>query len=165
MQQQIKILPINAELYVAYYNMVRQTTWGNPMLPTTYNNKLWGDVVCVDNQVVGGWVGTIRGDIPVARFITKSVYFDSYPVFVNADIEQKYIDDLISAIKLHAEKEHIVMLNLTHWVRGRKLPLDVKHIAASFITQLHTTEDGLWSQVESKQRNCIRKGLKSGVEV
>lgn len=165
MQQEIKILPISAELYPAYYNMVQQTTWGNPMLPTAYNNKLWGDVLLLENQMIGGWVGTIRGDIPVARFITKSVYFDSYPIFANVSDEQKYIDDLIFAIKQHAKKERVVMLNLTHWVREGKLSLDAEHLGASFISQLHTTEECLWGQVESKQRNCIRKGQKSGVEV
>ena len=54
MQKEIKILPINAELYPSYYNMVQQTTWGNPMLPFTYNNKLWGDVLLINDEVVGG---------------------------------------------------------------------------------------------------------------
>lgn len=165
MQQEIKILRITAELYPAYYNMVQQTTWGNPMLPTTYNNKLWGDVLLLDNQMIGGWVGTTRGDIPVARFIAKSIYFDSYPVFINAEYEATYKHLFMDAIKQHANADKIVMLHLTHWVRGHEMTMDKQENNATFTTHLQTTEADLWQQVESKQRNCIRKAEKSGVEV
>ena len=165
MQQEIKIIPISAELYPAYYNMVQQTVWGNPMLPANYSNKLWGYVVFADDVIIGGWVGTLRGDIPIARIITKSVYFDSYPIFFSEKYEREYQTILIDAIKQHADQDNVVMLNLTHWVRGEKLPLDINELGASFITNLHTSEDDLWAKVESKQRNCIRKGEKSGVKI
>lgn len=165
MQPTIKIVPITAERYPIYYDMVQHTQWGNPMLPMIYNDKLWGDMVCIDDQIIGGWVGTIKGDIPLARIIAKSVYFDSYPVFLNADYEATYKQLLIGAIKQHADADKIVMLHLTHWVRGCEMLLNIQENNATFITHLQTTEADLWKLVESKQRNCIRKGEKSGVEI
>lgn len=158
MQPTIKIVPITAELYPIYYDMVQHTQWGNPMLPTAYHNKLWGDVLLVENQVIGGWVGTIRGDIPVARFITKSVYFDSYPIFANVSDEQKYIDDLIFAIKQHAKKERVVMINLTHWARGhRNIALDVYEKCATFIFDLSLNVEDLYAKLDRLKRRTIKK--------
>lgn len=164
MQQEIKILPITKELYPSYYHLVQTTKWGNPMLPESFNTNLWGDVVCIGDIVIGGWVGNLRGNIPLAKWITKSVYFDSYPVFGNHEYYNAYHDTLINAIKHHALKDGITMLNLTHWVREGNLQIDTMEHNATFLTPLQTTEDELWKLVESKQRNCVRKGEKSGVE-
>ncbi len=164
MQQEIKILPITKELYPSYYHLVQTTKWGNPMLPESFNTNLWGDVVCIGDIVIGGWVGNLRGNIPLAKWITKSVYFDSYPVFENLEYYNAYHDTLINTIKLHAQNEGITMLNLTHWVREGYLQIDKIGQNATFLTPLQKTEDELWKLVESKQRNCIRKGEKSGVE-
>lgn len=164
MQQEIKILPITKELYPSYYHLVQTTKWGNPMLPESFNTNLWGNVVCIGDIVIGGWVGNLRGNIPLAKWITKSVYFDSYPVFWNHEYYNAYHDTLINAIKHHALKDGITMLNLTHWVREGNLQFDAMEHNATFLTPLQTTEDELWKLVESKQRNCVRKGEKSGVE-
>lgn len=164
MQESIKIIPINAEIYPVFYTMIQSTQWGNPMLPMEYNSKLWGDIVYLNDEIVGGWIGIIKGDIPVARIITKSVYFDSYPIFINENINKEYCSRLIEYVKQHAVRDNIVMLNLTHWVRNDGHILDIIEKKASFLTELNTTEEMLWKQVESKQRNCIRKGEKSGVE-
>ena len=164
MQQKIKIQPITAELYPSFYEMVQASQWGNPMLPTTYQSSLWGDVVLKDDKVIGGWVGTIRGNIPIAKIITKSVYFDSYPVFETDEMKNLYQDSLITSMKLRAKREGITIFNLTHWVRGCGMLVDVKEKGATFFSVLHKTEEDLWKEVESKQRNCIRKGEKSGVE-
>ena len=164
MQQEIKILPITKELYPSYYHLVQTTKWGNPMLPESFNTNLWGNVVCIGDIVIGGWVGNLRGNIPLAKWITKSVYFDSYPVFGNLEYYNVYQDTLINAIKHHALKDGITMLNLTHWVREGILQIDAMEHNATFLTPLQTTEDELWKLVESKQRNCVRKGEKSGVE-
>jgi len=164
MQESIKIIPINAEIYHAYYTLVQSTQWGNPIFPVEYNNKLWGDVIYLNDEVIGGWVGIMRGDIPLARVITKSVYFDSYPVFIEDEIKHLYQDKLINSLKMRAHQEGITMFNLTHWVRGGGMQVDVKESGATFITVLHKTEEELWKEVESKQRNCVRKGEKSGVE-
>lgn len=162
---QIEILSLSSSLYSAYYRLVQQTKWGNPMLPETYNDTLWGDIVLQGGKVVGGWIGTLRGSHPLTRWLTKSVYFDSYPVFAANDMEQEYSEVLVRRIRQHAQKEHIVMLNLTHWVRGNSLPIGMEpQTEATFVTDLHLSEDELWHQVESKQRNCIRKGEKCGVE-
>lgn len=164
MQESIEIIPINADIYPAFYKMIQSTQWGNPMLPLHYNHKLWGDVICQNDEIIGAWVGTIRGNVPFARIITKSVYFDSYPIFVNEYKEEKYRSILIEHVKQHALQDNVIMLNLTHWVRNYTNILDFQEKNATFLTELNTTEDLLWKQVESKQRNCIRKGEKSGVE-
>ena len=164
MQKEIKILPITADLYPCFYEMVQASQWGNPMLPTSYQSSLWGEVLVEDNIVIGGWIGIIRGNIPVAKIITKSVYFDSYPVFAIDEMKILYQDSLINSMKLRAKREGITMFNLTHWVRGRGMQVDVKEKGATFVSILHKTEEELWKEVESKQRNCVRKGEKSGVE-
>ena len=164
MQQQIKIQPITAELYPSFYEMVQASQWGNPMLPTTYQSSLWGEVLVEGNRVIGGWIGTMRGNFPIAKIITKSVYFDSYPIFATDEIKNQYHDSLINSMKLRAKQEGITMFNLTHWVRGRGMQVDAEDTGATFVSVLHKTEEDLWKEVESKQRNCVRKGEKSGVE-
>ena len=134
------------------------------MLPESFSSNLWGNVICQGNIVIGGWVGNLRGNIPLVKKITKSVYFDSYPVFENLEYYNAYHDTLINTIKLHAQNEGITILNLTHWVRDGYLQIDEIGQNATFLTPLQKTEDELWKLVESKQRNCIRKGEKSGVE-
>ncbi len=161
----ISIVPLSEKQYPAYYTLVQSTRWGNPMLPAHYTPALWGMVLLDDEQVVGGWVGTLRGNAPLVRLIAKSVYFDSYPVFATTEWESQCAEPLLTAIRQYARRSHITMLNLTHWVRGNALPIDSPTKEATFCTDLHTTEEHLWQLVESKQRNCIRKAEKSGVEV
>lgn len=164
MQQEIKIIPISKELYPSYYHLVQSTKWGNPMLPECFNTNLWGDVVCIGDKVIGGWVGNLRGDIPLAKWITKSAYFDSYPVFEKFEYYNAYQDILIETIKLHAKNEGITILNLTHWVREGNIQIDAIEHNSTFLSPLQKNEEELWKMVESKQRNCIRKGEKGGVE-
>ena len=166
MQQEIKIIPICKELYPSFYHLVQSTKWGNPMLPENYNTNLWGDVVCRGDQVIGGWVGNLRGNIPLAKLITKSVYFDSYPVFEDIANEQKYIDDLISTIKQHAKKDHIVMLNLTHWVRGkRNISLDIHQKNSTFTYDLTLDIEDLYSKLDRLKRRTIKKAEQANLEV
>ncbi len=165
MQESIQIVPINAEIYPAFYTMVQSTQWGNPMLPVEYNYNLWGDVVYQNDEMIGGWVGTIRGDIPIARIITKSVYFDSYPIFKNKALEEQYLHTFISNIKNRAKKDKVVMLNLTHWVRGAQSISNISETNATFLNTLQCTEEELWTNIERTQRNKIRKGEKNNVEV
>ncbi|MGM9811119.1 MAG: lipid II:glycine glycyltransferase FemX [Paludibacteraceae bacterium] len=162
----MKFIPLAETYYGAFYALVQSTQWGNPMLPVAYNDSLWGILMQDSSEtIVGGWVGTLRGNAPMVRCIAKSVYFDSYPVFRSPEDEAHYLPLLLDAVKQYAHKQHIVMLNLTHWVRGQRLPLDIPSKEATFCTPLHTTVEQLWKMVESKQRNCIRKGEKNGVEV
>ena len=67
-------------------------------------------------------------------------------------------------MKLRANREGFTIFNLTHWVRGRGMQVDAEETEATFVSVLHKTEEDLWKEVESKQRNCVRKGEKSGVE-
>ena len=161
----MSIVPLSEKYYSAFYSLVQATRWGNPMLPVHYAYSLWGMVVLDGEQVVGGWVGTLRGNVRVVRLIAKSVYFDSYPVFATTEWESQWAAPLLVAVRAYARRSHITMLNLTHWVRGNALPIDSPTKEATFCTDLHTTEEHLWQLVESKQRNCIRKAEKSGVVV
>ena len=88
MCEKIKIVPLNRELYPLYYQMVQNTPWGNPMLPSTYEFSLWGAIVLDKNNVIGGWVGMVKGNSPIVGFLTKCVYFDSYPIFVSNDVKK-----------------------------------------------------------------------------
>ena len=167
MQQEIKIIPIRKELYPSYYRLVQKTKWGNPMLPEKFNTNLWGDVVCQGDQVVGGWVGNIRGNIPVAKWITKSVYFDSYPIFENLDDYNIYQNILINTLKLHARKDGITMLNLTHWVRKGELDLKINEIelVASFIVDLKQDEELLFKNIDSAKQRNVKKANKCDLEI
>ena len=159
------IVPLIEVYYSDFYTLVQTARWGNPMLPDVYDDSLWGDIVLQDDKVVGGWVGTLRGNGRLTKYIAKSVYFDAYPIFQTQELEQSYLTRLIGTVKQHAKNEHIVMLNLTHWVRGKQLPVDIEGTQATFCLSLHSDQEALWAKVESKQRNCIRKGEKSGVRV
>ncbi len=163
---QTEIVKISSSLYSVYYQLVQQTAWGNPMLPDVYDDSLWGDIVLQDDKVVGGWVGTLRGNGHLTKYIAKSVYFDAYPIFQTQELEQSYLTQLIEAVKQHAKNEHIVMLNLTHWVRGKQMPLMVsKQTEATFLIDVSLSEEQLWKQLEGSLRNKIRKAEKNGVIV
>lgn len=151
--------------YLSFFRIVQQNQWGNILLPNVYNPNLWGGIIIGGNNVIGGWVGTIRGNKPVVKWLAKSVYFDSYPTFVSEEVQQKYQQELIDTMREWAKQEHVVMFNLTHWVRGRNLPyLNVEH-NATFFLPLQETSEVQWKLVESKQRNIVRKGEKNGVLV
>lgn len=165
MQQEIKIIPICKELYPSFYHLVRTTKWGNPMLPETFNTNLWGDVVCKGDKVIGGWVGNLRGNIPFAKWITKSVYFDSYPIFEKHEYYNAYQESLIDILKLQAQKDNITILNLTHWVREGILEVDDINIVASFVVDLEKSEEELLKNLDpAKQRN-IKKASKFDLEI
>lgn len=161
----VKVVPLTEELYSVFYSILLNSRYGNLMLPSCYTSVLWGDVVLLENNVIGGWIGLVKGNLPIMKNIAKSIYFDSYPIFSNAEYEKLYMDILVNAVKDHAKQDKVVMLNLTHWVRGNNLKVCEKEICATFTMSLHNTEDELWKKVESKQRNCVRKGEKLGVEV
>lgn len=165
MQQKIKIQPITAELYPSYYEMVQASQWGNPMLPTVYQSSLWGDVLMEDDKVIGGWVGTIRGNIPLMRMITKSVYFDAYPVFKSVKKEKQYASDFMAAVKQHAQREDIVMLNLTHWVRKGYLEIDKINLMASFVVNLAQEEDILFKNMDSAKQRNVKKASKFALDI
>lgn len=156
---------INGENYEAFLVVVHRTQWGNLLLPDTLEKNQWGGVVCDGTDVIGGWVGTLRGNKPVVGLLAKSVYFDAYPVFVSSEVEKECLSLLIDTMRGWARKEGIVMFNLTHWVRGLQLPyLQIEH-NATFLLPLQESTEAQWKLVESKQRNIVRKGEKNGVEV
>ena len=164
MCEKIQIVSLNQELYPLYYQMVQNTSWGDPLLLSSYETSLWGAIVLDKNNVIGGWVGTVKGSSTVVGLLTKCAYFDSYPIFVSNEIKEQNQELLVCFTREYAKKEGVIMLHLTHWVRGNNLLLDSIEPNATFATSLHLTKEELWKLVESKQRNCVRKGEKSGVE-
>ena len=165
MQQKIKIQPITAELYPSFYEMVQASQWGNPMLPNTYQSSLWGEVLVEDNRVIGGWVGTMRGNIPIAKMITKSVYFDSYPIFATDEMKNLYQDSLITSMKLRAAREGITMFNLTHWVRGRGMQVDIREKCATFTYDLSLSVDDIYAKLDRLKRRTIKKSEANSFEI
>ena len=167
----IQIVPLESEYYDAYYALVQSTPWGNPMLPIRYNSSLWGMVLLDDGAVVGGWVGTLRGDKRLVRLLAKSVYFDSYPVFATTEVENGYADKLLDAVRDYAHASKVIMLNLTHWVRisapmaafSTQNALPDKN--ATFLIDLHVPIEQIWKQLDSSLRNKLRKAEKKGVQI
>lgn len=166
MQQEIKILPIDADLYSAFYDILQATEWGNPMLPMSYNDKLWGYVLSIGDNIIGGWVGNMRGDIPFARIFTKCVYFDSYPIFINTEYEHKYVDTFIKEVKSYAKREKIVIFNLTHWVRGEQnISLDKYEKHATFAYNISISLDEIYAKLDRLKRRTIKKAEQNELEV
>ena len=125
-----RIEKIGAKNYAAYLAIVKQSQWGNLMLPNEWSNELWGGVVSEKDQVIGGWVGVYRGNKRLVRLLAKSVYFDAYPIFATNELGNKYQSLLLDSMRAWAREEQIVMFNLTHWVRGLQLSnLDIEHNA------------------------------------
>lgn len=165
MQPEIKILPITADLYPSFYELIQASQWGNPMLPFIYQSSLWGDVILEDDRVIGGWIGTIRGNIPIVKIITKSVYFDSYPIFATDEVKNLYKDSLITSMKLRAKQEGITMFNLTHWVRLGKLDIDKINLVASFVVNLEQDEEQLLKNIDSAKQRNVKKAKKIDLEI
>ena len=144
MTNKMKILPITEDLYIAYYKLVVNTQWGNPILPSTYSSSLWGCVIIDEYEVVGGWVGMIKGDTPIVGILTKSVYFDSYPIFVSNEVKNQFQEWLLRFTREYAKKDGVIMLHLTHWIRENDLSLDSIEPNATFATSLHLTKEELF---------------------
>lgn len=160
-----RIEKIGRENYAAYLALVKRSRWGNLLMPDGWRDDIWGGVVVEKDQVIGGWVGVYRGNKRFVKLIAKSVFFDAYPVFATEGAADKYQLQLIDAMRDWAREEQIVMFNLTHWVRGLRLPdLNIEH-NATFLLPLQESSEAQWKLVESKQRNIVRKGEKNGVEV
>lgn len=160
-----RIEKIGRENYTAYLALVKGSRWGNLLMPDEWCEDIWGGVVVEKGQVIGGWAGVYRGNKRFVKWIAKSVYFDAYPIFATEGLADKYQLRLIEAMRDWAREEQIVMFNLTHWVRGLRLPgLCIDH-NATFLLPLQESSEAQWKLVESKQRNIVRKGEKNGVEV
>lgn len=151
--------------YAQYIAIVRNTRWGNLMLPDEYTSSLWGGVVKEGTQIIGGWVGLLRGNKPVVRLLAKSVYFDSYPFMISQYKNDECLLELMNAMREWAIQDNVVMFNLTHWSRGNDLPYLRKEKKATFVLPLLESGEAQWKLVESKQRNIVRKGEKNGVEI
>jgi hypothetical protein len=152
--------------YMAYYQIVQQSRWGNLLLPYEYDSKLWGVIVLDGDIVVGGWVGWLRGNGRFVSLLAKSVYFDSYPLY-NGRNEEEIKIKIVERATFFAKQQGIVMFNLTHWVRekGGIFPFSKREQNATFTIDLSLSEEDIWKGIEPTQRNRIRKGEKNGVTV
>ena len=160
-----KVEKIRRENYAEYLALVKRSQWGNLLLPDEWSDDLWGGVAIEKDKVIGGWVGVYRGNKKFVKWIAKSVYFDAYPQFATEELAEKYLTQLLDAMRAWAREEQIVMFNLTHWVRGYAFPdLNIEH-NATFLLPLQESSEAQWKLVESKQRNIVRKGEKNEVEV
>ncbi len=156
---------ITKDYYEDFLQVVNNNRWGNLMLPEKYNSSLWGVVVCEGHNVVGGWVGTLRGVGKMVSLLAKCAYFDAWPIFIS-DEYKNITNELVQQTIQRAKQDGIVMLKMTHW--GREGAIGIKNLnktlSASYVLDLSLTEEDLWKNVESKQRNIVRKGEKTNVE-
>lgn len=162
----LSIIPLTATYYPAFYHLVQSSRWGNLMLPKNYQSSLWGDILIDEQQqVLGGWVGQLRGNNRLTRFFTKSVYFDSFPIFAQDDLQTEQLPSLLSHIRTRARKEYIVMLNLTHWVRGENpFPLDIAEPNATFLYDLSLPMELLHKKLNSSKKQELKKAQKSDLQ-
>lgn len=163
----MKFIPLTEVYYAAFYDLLQSTQWGNPMLPVAYSDSLWG-MLMQDSTgtIVGGWVGTLRGNAPMVRCIAKSVYFDSYPIFQSPEDEAQYLPYLIESVKQYARKSHIVMLNLTHWIRGNcSIALDKEAPCATFYYDLSMSMENLYNQLDRLKKRTIKKAEANQLDV
>lgn len=151
----------DAAHYSAFYQMAQATPFGNCLLPAQWQPSLWGVLLYDDDRLAGGWVGRLRGNVSVAKYFAKSVYFDAYPVLENeADMSL-----FLEAVRAQAKKDQIVQLNLTHWVRGRGLMVDEKDQCATFLLPLHTDSQTILQNIVQSQKRQIHKAERNRVEV
>lgn len=160
-----RIEKISSNNYSQFRSLILHNRWGNITLPNKYESNIWGGIVLNDNQIIGGWCGIIRGDKTLIRWIAKSVYFDAYPIFGTVEQAEKYQEILMKTMYDWAKREHIIMFNLTHWVRGIEMPYLQRRKVATYLLPLQKTSEEQWKLVESKQRNIVRKGEKNGVKM
>lgn len=146
-----------------YLHLCDRQLLGPLLLPRSYSDNMWGHLIYIDNQIAGGWVGSLRANRIPFSYLAKSVWFDCAPWFVDKVTEEQR-DEFLRYIIWEAAKDHIVLLNMTHWIRN-ELPSVVEKTerAATFLIPLNRTVDELWADVESKQRNIIRKGEKNDI--
>lgn len=158
----MQCIKINSSNYSEWQKLCNASCSGNLLVPPSIQPNQWGVVSVESDMIIGGWVGTIRGNGRLSKYLAKSVYFDSYPIMQNG-AEDK-IPLLIDAVLELAKKDGIVQLNLTHWVRGENRMTQVlKDQCATFLIDMNASEEELWKGVDSKQRNIVRKGEKTGV--
>lgn len=161
----ISIVPVSETCYSAFYSLVQSTRWGNPMLPVHYTSSLWGMVVLDGEQVVGGWVGTLRGNVRWVRWLAKSVYFDGYPVFSSEEWEIQYHEPLLAAVRAYARRSRLTMLNLTHWVRGNGMTIDAPEDNATFVYDLSLSLDELYLKLDRLKKRTIKKAESAELDV
>jgi lipid II:glycine glycyltransferase (peptidoglycan interpeptide bridge formation enzyme) len=80
-------------------------------------------------------------------------------------LEEQYLSTFISNIKHHAKKDGVVMLNLTHWVRGeRLLKLDKVSHNATFYCDLSQANEDLYKNLDRLKKRCIKKAKESNLD-
>ncbi len=161
----LQYIPLSADNYTAYLSKCNILSLGPIMLPLAYKSAMWGVLAYADDELIGGWVGAKRlsGKISV---LYQEIVMDATPQWFK-DVNMETVVQLISNTIQQADREKIAILTLSHWSRGTMPALPSSHYdtAATYLIDLHHTEEELWSGVDSKQRNIIRKGDKTEVIV
>ena len=145
--------------YNDFLEICNTSTFAPLLLPNSYSSTLWGIIALQDEIVVGGWVGTLRGNKPIVKFITKGVWFDSYPIFKFNENIDSLSQNLIAFAKKQAKKEGITLFNLTHWVRQNidGSFIDIPEKNATFLIDLRNEEDVLWQNTRKDFKTKVRK--------
>lgn len=165
MNTEIKFTPLTSTYYQLYYQIVKQSDFGAILLPKTYKNNLWGTIALHNNKVVGGWVGTLRGNKPIVSLLAKGVWFDSHPIF-EGEVDQNILHKLVDYTKDIAKKERIVFFNLTHWVRQQYKGdwISMPQPMATFLIDLQQDIDIIWGAFNRRLRTIVRKAERNEVE-
>jgi len=164
--QQVVYEKINENRYNDFLAICKNKDFAPLLLPGKFSENLWGIVALQNNKVVGGWAGILRGDKPLVKYFAKGVWFDSYPIFLDENENLETTKLLINFAKQQAKKEKIILFNFTHWVRQTEdVNFDIPEKNATFLIDLEKNIEFLWKDVDSKQKNIIRKGQKNSVEV
>lgn len=142
--------------YSEFFNKTIETEFGPMLLPQQWQPTLWG-ILCYENDsIVAGWVGQKRIKNKALGLFYQEIAFESQPLFFCDAIDELEFLDKVCAM---AKKNGISTLCVSHWSRGR---MKLEEKCATFVINLN--EDDLFSLVESKQRNIVRKGEKTGVQ-
>jgi len=167
-QDLINFLPLNSDLYRDFYLKTQQIDFGPILLPSVYIDSLWGILAVVEENLIGGWVGQLRGDIPFARHFSRGVWFDSLPIIFKVQENETLFFKLINMAISKAKTDGIVLFNITHWSRQMLSQRNIFYhteIHGTYILSLKKEIDTLWKDTDSALRNKVRKGEKNEVDV
>jgi hypothetical protein len=149
--------------YQEFYINTQKLLVGPMLLPEKWESYLWGILVYNNSTLIGGWVGRKRIHNLFLSKLYQEVVFDSHPqIFIPSDnIEQEIVN---VSIKL-ARKEQISLLSISHWSRNNIRYLNKEFKEQKCATFIINLSNDLWSELDSKQRNIIRKAERNLVSL
>lgn len=128
--------------------------------------------VYLQDELVGGTIGYIRGDHSILRFFAKSLWIDT-GLLVNRNYSKYEIMIkvyLLDKLKEIAKTNSCIQVRIGQWNRERnskvlKLANYVTENIKLYEVALNLAEDELFSGLNSKNRTKIRKAIKSRVRI